>query len=568
MVGWVESGAVGAGGGWGGGWAGGWDGSILAVLKVLKALQALQPAEEDPQPPADPADGDQSDQVGEEAAQVASQVGEEAAAATLAEAPAAAATLAEDSGAASAEMEDGQADPEDAEVQRTGEELALAEGNSTVSSGSPAPAGLVTTRFAEASQGPPASAEPELDASVIAALKTPKERNFLLKLESHIVSNLQSDKIERIKLTTPIPPKLRFLVHLLADYFGLHRIVDQKPGEPQKATMTLLRTPNTRIPALSLAAICDELDGKERPVMHLQQKDEGLAAGGPLPVRPLTPSGSQVLAGPPSSSDANQHKPLSWAAMASKSTPLVGRPRAGPRNLGPRMLKKDGVGSLPSVEEGAAEEGAEQTEEGGPLEEEGAPLDGLEAAVEASEAEGPGGPTPSPEESPGDEAEDGEEEDGEDDETQSEDEDDELISRPAAQPVMIPGQFKLLPRRQVEKVPKGSGDEAESLCMLTSISIVRARIFAESAASDASIQEGFGPAQAGYLNSMFYQMIVGWPRASLLGDASVSVSFLFLCALIASICSRRLEVFAAMFWACSSLAAALRVGAEFQKPQA
>ncbi|CAK0840746.1 unnamed protein product, partial [Prorocentrum cordatum] len=102
--------------------------------------------------------------------------------------------------------------------------------------------------------GPP----PELDQSVTEALGNLRERNFLLKLENHIINNLKNDKIERIRLTTPIAPNLRFLVHLVADYFGLERIVDSGPGGKKKATMTLLKTPTSRIPERTLAAMCQD----------------------------------------------------------------------------------------------------------------------------------------------------------------------------------------------------------------------------------------------------------------------------------------------------------------------
>eukprot|EP00435_Cladocopium_sp_Y103_P038943 s1333_g10.t1 len=119
-----------------------------------------------------------------------------------------------------------------------------------------------------------ADATPELDGMVILAMKSQKERNFLLKLESHIINNLQSGTIERIKLNTPLPPKLRKLVHMVSDYFGLGRtvrptgcrcdmIVDKEEGEEKKATMTLLKTEKTRVPARTLALICTELDDEE-----------------------------------------------------------------------------------------------------------------------------------------------------------------------------------------------------------------------------------------------------------------------------------------------------------------
>lgn len=119
--------------------------------------------------------------------------------------------------------------------------------------------GVLSPSVMDANSGSKSSAggAPVLDAAVYGALKNPRERNFLLKLENHIISNLKNDIIERIKLTTPIAPYLRFLVHLVADYFGLQRIVD-KQGNKQKATMTLVRTDSTRVPERTLAFIVEE----------------------------------------------------------------------------------------------------------------------------------------------------------------------------------------------------------------------------------------------------------------------------------------------------------------------
>ncbi|CAE7262093.1 unnamed protein product [Symbiodinium sp. CCMP2592] len=170
-------------------------------------------------------------------------------------------------------------------------------------------------------------APPELDGLVMLALKSPKERNFLLKLESHIINNLQSGQIERIRLSTPLPPKLRKLVHMVADYFGLHRNVDKEEGEEKKATMTLLKVNETRIPARTLSVICTELDEEDRQPVQVQRKaadigggDDGeLAQSVPLPSHLLH---GQVLQATPEASAASkaqteESKP-SWAELVAR----------------------------------------------------------------------------------------------------------------------------------------------------------------------------------------------------------------------------------------------------------
>eukprot|EP00434_Breviolum_minutum_P019910 symbB.v1.2.017566.t1/scaffold1365.1/size229487/13 len=157
-------------------------------------------------------------------------------------------------------------------VQRKPETGPVAVKASSAASTESAPAQESLVQADTGEPGTLASTTPELDGLVILALKSQKERNFLLKLESHIINNLQSGTIERIKLTTPMPPKLRKLVHMVSDYFGLHRMVDKEEGEEKKATMTLLKTPQTRIPVRKLSVICTELDDEDRQPFQLQRK--------------------------------------------------------------------------------------------------------------------------------------------------------------------------------------------------------------------------------------------------------------------------------------------------------
>eukprot|EP00439_Symbiodinium_sp_Y106_P029942 s4520_g3.t1 len=203
--------------------------------------------------------------------------------------------------------------------------------SSAVPAGEPSASSDAAPVASAESQGPvPAPEEhpeapPELDGLVMLALKSPKERNFLLKLESHIINNLQSGQIERIRLSTPLPPKLRKLervseitgtlqsvVHMVADYFGLHRNVDKEEGEEKKATMTLLKVNETRIPARTLSVICTELDEEEK-------KSGELAQSVPLPSHLLH---GQVLQATPEASAAlkaqtEESKP-SWAELVAR----------------------------------------------------------------------------------------------------------------------------------------------------------------------------------------------------------------------------------------------------------
>mmetsp|Transcript_23245 Transcript_23245/g.52375 ORF Transcript_23245/g.52375 Transcript_23245/m.52375 type:complete len:779 (+) Transcript_23245:118-2454(+) len=354
---------------------------------------------------------------------------------------------------------------------------------------------------------------PVLDASVVAALKTARERNFLLKLENHIISNLKNDKIERIRLTTPIPPYLRFLVHLVADYFGLTRIVDQKPGEKEKATMTLLKTSNTRIPDRTLAAISEEegqkaseaSEGSSRPSPTIIMGAPSAASApgtmapaatavptpalipkiamtapavAPSPQQPTAPVADDLSGGVPAVCQQQPPGPCGQKAAVVALAPKEARsaaPMAGDQELseeaggGPseadsasqrtlRIMKKDlpSLGSLPPVVE-ECEEGRGQ---GGP-----GPAAGPEAGTARSSALGGEGV--------------------------GADDDGELISRPA--PVVIPGKIKIMKRREVSEescdVRKNDTGDCSSKKDLSRLPVeereqvyleTRARIFGES----------------------------------------------------------------------------------------
>jgi len=308
----------------------------------------------------------------------------------------------------------------------------------------------------------PHTEAPELDGLVMLALKSPKERNFLLKLESHIINNLQSGQIERIRLSTPLPPKLRKLVHMVADYFGLHRNVDKEEGEEKKATMTLLKVLETRIPARTLSVICTELDEEDRQPVQLQRKaaesgggDDGeLAQSVPLPSHLLH---GQVLQAPPEASAApkaqtEESKP-SWAEVAARGDGAPAVPlAAGPLPTNVAFAKRPPLNVGVAAKARPVKDMVE-----GPL-----PSAGL---IPAAQGEDGHDDESSPiEVSPSATREDGDEDDAtlSDDEAEDGgDSEEELVSRP--QPTFVPGKIKVMQRRQAEgeEVPKSSGDESE-----------------------------------------------------------------------------------------------------------
>jgi len=109
---------------------------------------------------------------------------------------------------------------------------------------------------------------PTLHADAVEALKEPRERKIMLVLEDQFIAGLQDPSIDRIELTNPIPADLKGLVKNVSDYYGLECIEeetdDQKAsrlaGGDEMVTMTLVRTPDSKIPAESLADMVEEQD--------------------------------------------------------------------------------------------------------------------------------------------------------------------------------------------------------------------------------------------------------------------------------------------------------------------
>merc|ERR1712023_170507 len=105
-------------------------------------------------------------------------------------------------------------------------------------------------------------AGPVLSEAAAAALKEPGERSLLLTLEESIISGLQDDAIDRIELTTPIPVNLKSLVEDVAAYYGLKPEVKENEESSETVTMTLLRTPESKIAEVSLAKMCEEKEAE------------------------------------------------------------------------------------------------------------------------------------------------------------------------------------------------------------------------------------------------------------------------------------------------------------------
>jgi hypothetical protein len=105
-----------------------------------------------------------------------------------------------------------------------------------------------------------------LDPSALVALQRPREREFMLALEGNIINGMLNDpNIDRIELNTPIEPEFRYLVHSVADYYGLQSgLLSSVPGEKKKVMMTLTRTANSRLPERTLEKMCEE-EGVQTP---------------------------------------------------------------------------------------------------------------------------------------------------------------------------------------------------------------------------------------------------------------------------------------------------------------
>lgn len=100
-----------------------------------------------------------------------------------------------------------------------------------------------------------------IDPSLISALQQgPRDRTFLLRIEKQLIGYIMHQPTQdQIRLPTPFPPYQRMLVHRLADYFGFARIVEKK-GHPQEANITLIKTPESRVPDKSLLMVCEEMN--------------------------------------------------------------------------------------------------------------------------------------------------------------------------------------------------------------------------------------------------------------------------------------------------------------------
>lgn len=184
-----------------------------------------------------------------------------------------------------------------------------------------------------------------LDAATVAALHHPRERRFLLALESSIISSLQNSMIDRIELTTPLPPDLRSLIHSVADYFGLQRVIDQVPDQKDRVKITLLRTTASRVPDRTLARMCEELGvGGEETREPAPQEDQKPSGGGG------NPSSARRRSTTPRS-NASAGQPTAPAAVASprnaKAPPADATPRAA--KASPRVAKASPRAASPTA---------------------------------------------------------------------------------------------------------------------------------------------------------------------------------------------------------------------------
>lgn len=161
----------------------------------------------------------------------------------------------------------------------------------------------------------------KLDPSIVSALQQgPRDRNFLLRIEKQFITHLQLENSDKIRLSTPFPPYQRMLVHRLADYFGLARIVEKKG---QEATITLVKTAESQIPERSLLTVCNELNlmttqpssGSDERVGPVMIKPPERAAGAkPLGFQPciqqrqLISDAEQIDGNAPNSSPSTEDK--------------------------------------------------------------------------------------------------------------------------------------------------------------------------------------------------------------------------------------------------------------------
>eukprot|EP00397_Hematodinium_sp_SG-2012_P002145 GEMP01002151.1.p1 GENE.GEMP01002151.1~~GEMP01002151.1.p1 ORF type:complete len:700 (+),score=148.43 GEMP01002151.1:32-2131(+) len=142
----------------------------------------------------------------------------------------------------------------------------------------------------------------KLDPSLVSALQQcPRDRTFLLRIEKQLTAYIHQP-VEKIRLDTPFPPYQRMLVHRLADYFGLARIVEKKG---HTATITLVKTAGSIVPERSLQMVCEELNvltPEERAPKEFKPMIQQRAH----PSEPSEPSDARVATSAPSSPHENE----------------------------------------------------------------------------------------------------------------------------------------------------------------------------------------------------------------------------------------------------------------------
>eukprot|EP00742_Colponemidia_sp_Colp-10_P002482 GILJ01002646.1.p1 GENE.GILJ01002646.1~~GILJ01002646.1.p1 ORF type:complete len:415 (+),score=54.12 GILJ01002646.1:53-1246(+) len=117
-----------------------------------------------------------------------------------------------------------------------------------------------------------------LDSSITSALRQPRIKVFLLKLEGELLRFISNTSLQRLKLP-PMPPYQRLLVHRVSDYFKLERVVSASP-DGVKATVMLIKTPTTTIPPRRFEDWVEKEKQPEGPVKVLLMKRSAQNEGG------------------------------------------------------------------------------------------------------------------------------------------------------------------------------------------------------------------------------------------------------------------------------------------------
>jgi ribosomal protein L40E len=182
----------------------------------------------------------------------------------------------------------------------------------------------------------PRPSEPFLNEAAAEALKSEREKRFLLALEENVIAGLQDSSIDRIELTTPIPKDLQGLVENLADYYSLKYEVNEPTDDEDNVNMTLLRTDDSKVRTVSLAKMCEEPGEKT-------EDEEGDATSGDGAPKD---SDSKKGATPRSNgSKGEQSKRPSVTSKNSNKTPPKSparSPGASPRSNNSNNSKKSG----------------------------------------------------------------------------------------------------------------------------------------------------------------------------------------------------------------------------------